>query len=361
MSAPVREYPVISGWSAVSPFGIGRAAFDAGVRERRATGQLQDHGEWDVPDEYASVVPDFDIREVLGRKGTRSMDRVSGLAVTTVRELLDDHPRAVPVAGAGLVLGTTTGSAQSLMDFSRDSFTEAKPYFVDAARFPNAVMNCAAGQCAIWHQLKGPNATIAGGRVAGLYALNYARRLLRAGRAEMVLCGGVEEYSHARSWLEHHARGADESAAVLGEGCGILMVEPPGGDRSSALADIVAFEFGVVPPGGDHGAVLGSCVRRALSQAGIGVGDIWAVAPCEAPGLAGDQERALLDEMFGPGPVHRISCADLLGDTAAASAIFQLLTVLGRRAQDPSGAGRYALVTSFDRTGVVGCGLVRLR
>ncbi|MBM2619528.1 hypothetical protein JIG36_28635 [Actinoplanes sp. LDG1-06] len=349
----VTANPVITAWSAVSPFGIGREAFADGLRSGRPTGTTLSREQWQVPDERAHLVPDFDIREVLGKKGTRSMDRVSGLAVTAVRELLaDTAAREMSTAGVGLVLGTTTGSAQSLMDFSRDSFTEAKPYFVDAARFPNAVMNCASGQCAIWHQLKGPNATVAGGRAAGLYALNYARRLLGAGRAEVVLCGAVEEYSHARSWLEHHSRGEDERESVLGEGCGILMVEPDGGD-GEALAEVLAVEFGVVL-GDDYRGSLESCVRRALRRAGLSTADVTAVAPCGAPGRAGEQERELLADLFPPGATERVLGAELLGDTAAASALFQLLALFGASGE------RVALVTSLDRTGVVGCALLRV-
>ncbi|MCP5877146.1 hypothetical protein NL390_32295, partial [Klebsiella pneumoniae] len=82
------------------------------------------------------------------------------------------RPEAAGVAadslGTALVLGTTTGSAESMMNFTRSSLEAEKPFYVDPALMPNAVMNCAAGQCAIWHQLKGPNTTIAGGRAAGL-------------------------------------------------------------------------------------------------------------------------------------------------------------------------------------------------
>src|SRR5699024_7600310 len=98
--------------------------------------------------------------------------------------LLHEDGERLPGIGedAGLVLGTHTGSAQSIMDFTRESLVSAKPFYVDPSLFPNTVMNCAAGQSAIWHQLKGPNTTIAGGRGTGLLALQYALRLQRAGR-----------------------------------------------------------------------------------------------------------------------------------------------------------------------------------
>ncbi|MBI0374822.1 beta-ketoacyl synthase N-terminal-like domain-containing protein [Streptomyces rhizosphaericus] len=381
--------PVITAWSAVSPFGIGRAAFTEGIRERRPAAAGLDDEQWQAAGDRACLVPDFDLRTVLGKKGVRSMDRVTGLAVTTVARLLDDAPRNRWVAtgeDAALVLGTTTGSVQSQMDFTRDSLTGEKPYLVDPARFPNAVMNCAAGQSAIWHQLKGPNTTIAGGHAAGLYALNYARRLLTFGRARTVLCGAVEEFSHARSWLERHAHRPDTEgpAQLPGEGCGLLLVEQrgPGGRDDTActvgaspavqrgpggrddaeqpvLAEILAVEMGIALDGGVRPA-LAACLRRALNRAGVRPEEIWAVSTSEAPGPSGEQERAAVAEAAeGADPVH-LTQAALIGDTGAAAAAFQIAAVLVHAETTPEAAGRVALVTSVDRDGAVGCALLRL-
>ncbi|TMU93932.1 beta-ketoacyl synthase N-terminal-like domain-containing protein [Streptomyces sp. DASNCL29] len=361
--------PVITAWSAVSPFGIGRAAFTEGIRERRPAAAGLDDEQWQAAGDRACLVPDFDLRTVLGKKGVRSMDRVTGLAVTTVARLLDDAPRNRWVAtgeDAALVLGTTTGSVQSQMDFTRDSLTGEKPYLVDPARFPNAVMNCAAGQSAIWHQLKGPNTTIAGGHAAGLYALNYARRLLTFGRARTVLCGAVEEFSHARSWLERHAHRPDTEgpAQLPGEGCGLLLVEQRGpGGRDAAeqpvLAEILAVEMGIALDGGVRPA-LAACLRRALNRAEVRPEEIWAVSTSEAPGPSGEQERAAVAEAAeGADPVH-LTQAALIGDTGAAAAAFQIAAVLVHAETTPEAAGRVALVTSVDRDGAVGCALLRL-
>ncbi|GAA1124173.1 beta-ketoacyl synthase N-terminal-like domain-containing protein [Streptomyces javensis] len=361
--------PVITAWSAVSPFGIGRAAFTEGIRERRPAAAGLDDEQWQAAGDRACLVPDFDLRTVLGKKGVRSMDRVTGLAVTTVARLLDDAPRNRWVAtgeDAALVLGTTTGSVQSQMDFTRDSLTMEKPYLVDPARFPNAVMNCAAGQSAIWHQLKGPNTTIAGGHAAGLYALNYARRLLTFGRARTVLCGAVEEFSHARSWLERHAHrpGTEGPAQLPGEGCGLLLVEQRGpGARDDAeqpvLAEILAVEMGIALDGGVRPA-LAACLRRALNRAEVRPEEIWAVSTSEAPGPSGEQERAAVAEAAeGADPVH-LTQAALIGDTGAAAAAFQIAGVLVHAETTPEAAGRVALVTSVDRDGAVGCALLRL-
>lgn len=157
--------PVISAWSAASAFGVGRETFSAGVRSKRQAVTTLDPERWAAPTDRACLVPGGEPRELLGRKGTRSMDRVTGLAVAAVGRLLDDgHGARIPGLDedTGLVLGTSNGSVGSIMSFTRDSLTEDRPYLVDPARFPNTVMNCAAGQSAIRHGLRGPNVTIAG-------------------------------------------------------------------------------------------------------------------------------------------------------------------------------------------------------
>ncbi|MDG4810814.1 beta-ketoacyl synthase N-terminal-like domain-containing protein [Micromonospora sp. WMMD1120] len=358
VAAPAAPRATIRSWSAVSPFGYGRDTFVDGLRTARDTAVAPDPLHWDVPDTRAHLVPDFDARTVLGKKGTRSMDRATALAVTAVRQLIDsdagaEQPDADETA---LVLGTTGGSSHSIATFARDGLTAAKPYLVDPARFPNAVMNCAAGTTAIWHALRGPNTTIAAGRVSGLHALSYSLRLLGVSRAAAVLCGAVEEYSPTRSWIE----GADpDDGTVLGEGCAMLSIHPASadGDGAAGLADVLTVDFGVFDD--DPATVLAACLRRAVTRAGVSAADIWALSP-GAPGgdLAGAEDRALA-AVFGDATAVRVPA--LFGDTGAAAVPFQIVTALALAQDRPEASGRVAVVTALDVDGQAGCALLRLR
>ncbi|GGW13162.1 3-oxoacyl-ACP synthase [Streptomyces capoamus] len=355
----VRRGPVITGWSAVSPYGIGRDAFVTGSRTGACTETVLSGEQWDGADTRAHLVPDFVIKDVLGRKGTRSMDRVTGLAVTAVRELLSEgggEPESGE--GVGLVLGTTTGSAQSMMDITRDTLVHEKPFYIDPSHIPNAIMNCPAGQCAIWFGLKGPNTTVAAGRSSGLVALNYARRLFASGRARTVLCGAAEEYSSARSWLEWHTRRPDEGDTVLGEGCAVLRLRPADAvSEGEGMAEVLAVESGVAGPAGPADA-LATTVGRALRRAGVTTQDVWAVSASRPAGLLGQQEEAALDAVLGALPVRRPG--QFLGDTAAATGALQLASVLTAAEEDPQARGRAALVTSVDRDGALACAVLRV-
>lgn len=374
VNAPATVGPVISAWTAVSPLGLRAADFSSGLGSGRGTGKPLDPEEWSVPFREACLVPDFHIREILGRKNTRSMDRVTGLAVTAIRHLLSgereekagDGAGRLPGVGehTGLALGTSTGSAQSIMDFTRDSLVSAKPFFVDPARFPNTVMNCAAGQSAIWHGLKGPNATIAGGRAAGLLTLRYALRLQRAGRARTVLCGAVEEFTSARAWLEWHTRADDDASAVLGEGAAVWLLETADEAREhgrGGLAEVAGVEFGFAADPAAARTALADAVTRLLDRTGTAPGDVRALADSQAPGAEGEAERAALADVLGGHQPPRVSTADAIGDTCAASAAFQIAAVLALAERGGIAPGSPALVTTVDRDGVVGAALLRTR
>jgi 3-oxoacyl-[acyl-carrier-protein] synthase II len=291
------------------------------------------------------------------------MDRVTGLAVTAVGQLIENPGQTGPIEpteATGLVLGTTTGSAQSIMDFTRSSLTAERPFYVDPALIPNVVMNCAAGQCAIWYRLKGPNATIAAGRTAGLMALRYQRRLLACGRAATVICGGAEECSTARSWLEYHSRGPDPHPIVLGEGCGVLLMRNAvtgAADADEPLAELLSVQTRVF--GDDDPREAVEAAARALLDTGTDPADVWAVSPSQAPGLAGKRERAVLAGLFGEAALNRLPALPF-GDTGAASAVFQIASVLSAAEQLPDAGGRLALVSSVDRDGTAAAALLRL-
>jgi 3-oxoacyl-[acyl-carrier-protein] synthase II len=352
---------VISAWSAVSPYGIGAKLFADGVALGPASPTRLDPAAGALPGELAYLVPHFDIRTVLGRKGTRSMDQTSALVVTAARELLDStgQPRTGDDGdGVGLVLGTTAGSAQSVTDLTRDMLVNEKPFYVDPSRIPNGIMNGAAAQCAIWHRLRGPNVTIGGGRVAGLFALRYAMRLLGAGRAEAMLCGGVEEFSPARAWLEHHGRHPGEPDAVLGEGAGLLLLEPPGRGHAPVLAELLAVELAVYQDR-DPAAALERCVRRGLDGAGVTVDQVWTVAAATGTGALAEAESAALGRVFGESRPQAVPNGQPWGDAGAATVPFLVAAVLSAAEHSRRAAGRVAVVTAMDRDGVTGAAVLR--
>lgn len=353
---------VVSGWAVASPYGLGREEFTAGLRAGRSALAPLDGAQWPVPYEEAGLIPGFDVREVLGKKGTRSMDRVTGIAAATVGMLLADYGDGLDAdpEGTGLVLGTS-GSVQSIMDFTESALTGEKPFHVDPAKFPNTVMNCPAGQSAIRHTLKGPNVTVSGGSATGLLALNYASRLLRGGHANTLLAGAVEEFSPQRARLEHVADHGGDEPQPLGEGAALFVLESAAGALAGGrtpLASVLGLRFRAFPDSHRAQSALERCVADVLEAAGARPEELALVAPGLPPGVLGKQEEAALQTL--PGPYLTLTPRRLIGDTSAASGAFQIAAVLAESAANPALHGRLALVTAVDRDGTAGAGLLRL-
>jgi len=354
---------VVSGWSAASPYGLGAEAFAEGVREGRDAVRGADADTDLGPYERAGRLPEFDVRAVLGRKGTRAMDRVTGLAVATAGMLLEqagaglaqDDPEAV-----GMVLGTGHGSVQSIMDFTRDSLTGEKPFHVDPALFPNTVMNRAAGTSAIWHTLRGPNTTVSGGALTGLLALSYAARLLRRRHCEAVLCGAVEEFSAERAWLEYRARSGGphrQPAGPLGEGCALFLLEPARRARAygrTPLASLLGSRFIAFAEVERADEAVTRAVGEALKEADVRAEDVALLVPSDGGGVLGACEDAALAGIFGEHRPGRLRLRRLVGDLGAASASVQVAGAVA------SGVVGPVLVTSVDADGQVGAVVLRV-
>ena len=204
----------IIGYGVLSSGGVGPAPISDAIVHRHGPPHpgVQVQGLYDdvLPAEYAHAFVEFDARASLGRKGTASLDRRTALALVACREALSDGQVSVSDDNRhrmGVVLGTTWGSLKSMSDYTKESLLEERPYLVEPSRFPNTVMNCAAGQLAIWNKLTGVNATIAGGNMALLSVLEYSANLFRCGYADTILAGTVEEFTPHNAWAHHLTSG----------------------------------------------------------------------------------------------------------------------------------------------------------
>lgn len=365
---------VVTGWGIISPIGIGRAAFTSALAEgRQGRKPVTGYANGEIPFSEACQIPEFDVENFIGKKGTRFLDRTTRLTVATVGMALDDGQIAVTPdnqARIGVVLGTNVGSIKSIGDFMRDTLIHARPYMVNPMHFPNAVMNCAASQSAIWHRLKGINATISGGRMAGLLALRYAGLTLRLGNVDTILAGGVEEFCEQTAWAFYHAgRVGPEAGIPLGEGCAMFALERAATAQEQGrkvLAEILGCEVGVYQSNDDRTtglqvSGLASCIRKALERSGARTEDVCAVFlhHCADPELENIEDEALNQSLPQYESLHRLAVSQLVGDCFSAAGAFQLSALLSFFERFPEHSDRVALMTSVAHNGSVGCAVVR--
>ncbi len=256
------------------------------------------------------------------------------------------------------MLGTSTGSAQSIMDFTRDSLVQEKPFFVDPMRFPNTVMNCAVTSRRSGTSSRAPTRPSPAGGPPGCWPSTTPCGSRSRATPKTVLFGAVEEFSAARAWLEWHTRGQDESGTVLGEGAAVLLLESDEVAEQhgrDGLAEVLGLECGVHHEPGTEATVLADCVRRVLARTGVRPDEVGYLSTSGAAA-----ERDALAEVLGDHEPEPVRCSELIGDTHAAAAAFQIAAVLVAAEGRDDARGRIALITSVDRDGVVGCAVLRL-
>jgi len=235
---------VITGRGVVSALGDSPARLQASLCEGLSAikpMQLFDTAGLGCP--LGGEIVDFDAAKYLGQRNLRPLDRTSRLVTSAAKLALEDSGWTAEMRDAeevGLVLGTMFCSVHTISEFDRRAL-EAGPAYASPMDFSNTVINAAAGQTAIVHNLRGVNTTISTGLTSGLEAISYAADLIRSGRARALLAGGADElcfesfYGFDRAGLlcRSNRRAGDfplpfdarRNGSALGEGAALLMLE----------------------------------------------------------------------------------------------------------------------------------------
>jgi 3-oxoacyl-[acyl-carrier-protein] synthase II len=217
--------------------------------------------------------------------------------------------------------------------------------------FSNTVLNAAAGQVAIWHQLRGVNTTVAAGAVSGLHALGYATDLIRRGRADVIVAGGAEEvcfesfHGFRRAGLlaspEHGAPGcsvpfhAKRTGLALGEAAAFVVLEAEeiaSARGARTIGRLDGFATGYDPRQDiaktDGPNALTDAVRRALRSCPTDGSDIGAVVSSASgsPVLDAREAAGIKCGIGAAAPVTAIK--SMLGDTLGASGALQAIVAL---------------------------------
>ncbi|GAA1255783.1 hypothetical protein GCM10009609_18740 [Pseudonocardia aurantiaca] len=344
---------------------VSAAGFGAGPLAEVLAGTIEPHGEPTDPDgadhpvRPVRTVAPFDRAALLGRKGTRNLDRLTQLGLLAANQAIAALPGAglagVRLDRTGVVVGTTTGSITTATDVGRDTLVHEKPYMVNPATFPNTVMNTCSGQIAIRHGLLGVNAAVSGGALSWLLAVRYARTALTSGRADRLLVGAVEEVTARTAWA-WHLTGLLAPEAPLGEGAAFFVVEPAGG--ASPAAELLGCEvgyFGGAGPGLSGG--LRRCIAVALQRSGLTAADVDVVVP----GAGGHTrlarlERRALGAELGALPAS-LDVVPAVGEAYSAGGALQLAALLATTGAEER--GRIGLLTSVGEDGGAGALVVR--
>ena len=231
----------VTGLGVVSPLGTGAAAFwQALSAGASGIGPLPDAG--DAVPRLGAPVTDAAWRDRKLDPKLRRADRLSQWVAACARLALEDagiEADAVPPDRLAVVVGSAFGNLKDSMTYLERLYTKG-PSLASPLAFSNLVLNAPASYGAMELGATGANLTVSQDELSGEQALAAAATLLRAGRADVVVAGGVDEIArpaiigYARFRALSSQRGGPEwcspyderrNGLVLGEGAAMLVLE----------------------------------------------------------------------------------------------------------------------------------------
>ena len=317
---------VVTGYGAVSPYGLGVRALWDGLAQNRgavaaAPGSSEDTG---LRSRLRAVVPDLPSKEI-PRHYRRTMSRMSQYAYLAAREaiLMSGLPEdAVRGPRTAIVLGSTVGSVDALEEFFRPYVTTGRMDAVKSTVFFKVMNHSAASNLALALGATGPLIAASAACATGCQAQGIGAMLVASGVADVALCGGADEYHplttatfdimNAASIAYNDAPGssprpfdAARDGVVCSEGGGVLVLEAlECAERRNApvYAEFKGYGTNVDPGHIAHPSreSIAACMRLALENAGVAPRDVSCVNAHATATAQGDTAEGLaIEDVFG--------------------------------------------------------------
>ncbi|MBN2712158.1 MAG: hypothetical protein JXR97_06935 [Planctomycetes bacterium] len=190
----------ISGIGVVSPVGIGKAEFFAGLEAGKSGIDELTLFEPVGKCEHAAEVGEFEWKEYCFSKQTYA-DRCTGFALASARMALEDGGVGLPVPEesekTGFCFGTMWGCAESMEKFF-EPVAQGKGKRASSLVFSHSYPNCPTSFTCIELGLRGYSTSFAGSPLAGLWALRSAFDAVASGACGRVVAGAADALSHIR-------------------------------------------------------------------------------------------------------------------------------------------------------------------
>lgn len=242
---------VITGFGMTTPLGVGVAASwrrlldgQSGIRS------LRDRPGFDrLPSQVAAWLPESELNlsdhfSAVERRQMSTSCLHALLVSDEVMRSAEYSTGSDPIEqqNTGTIIGAGMCDLQAVAEtgakFELERYRAIGPQLVT-----RALINSAAGLVSIRHRLRGPNSAPSTACTTGLHAIGDAYQSIRIGRAERIVAGGVDcslnplvvaAFCRLRAlstfFNDHPSQASrpfdrQRDGFVLGEGCGLLMVE----------------------------------------------------------------------------------------------------------------------------------------
>lgn len=360
----------MTGMGAVSPLGCGveliwsrLLAGRSGLRSLPATigADLTARVAGIVPDKADDADGGFDPDVVVTRKEQRKMDRFILFAMVAAAEAIaqagwapadaQSLERTATVIASGI--GGFPAIVEAVRTTDQRGIRRLSPFTV-----PSFLVNLAAGHISICYGYKGPLGAPVTACAASVQAIGDAARLIRAGEAEIAICGGAEAcinlvslggFAAARalstSFNDMPTRASrpfdrDRDGFVMGEGAGILVIEELQhalAREARPIAEVVGYGTTAdayhLTSGPEDGEGAARAMQLALRQAGLAAGEVQHLNAHSTSTPVGDSsELEAIKAVFGTDRRIAVSATKsatghLLGAAGGLEAIFTILAI----------------------------------
>ena len=245
----------------------------------------------------AGRVPGFDPEAwVEHKKDVKRMERFIQLSMAAAHQAWTSSGMPAKLSDeegnrAGCIIGVGMGGLGGILS-AYDNFKEKGPRRVSAFFIPMIVANLSPGNLAIRYNLRGANWAPASACASGAHGIGEAFTHVRDGRADVMLCGGVEsalEPLAVAGFASMHAlctTGNDDPARasrpfeknrngfVMGEGAGCIVIEELEHAKkrgATILAEVVGYgssaDASHITAPAEQGEGAQRAFREALAQA----------------------------------------------------------------------------------------------
>ena len=287
---------VVTGVGLVTPVGIGvEASWRAICAGKSGIGPITQFDAGDYKTRIAAEVKGFDPLDYLDKKDAKRMQPYIAFAVAAAKMALADAGMTIDGTN-GDRIGVSSGcglGGLSLLETEAQKLERLGPKRISPFFIPTIIGNMAPGMISITTGARGPNLSMATACAAGTHAVGEAYKMVQRGAAEAMIAGGVEAVispcciagfnaMKALSTRNEEPQKAsrpfdrDRDGFVVGEGSGMLLLEPLEAARSRGAkiyAEICGYgmsgdAYHMASPSPEaEGAAR--CMQAAIDDAGI--------------------------------------------------------------------------------------------
>jgi 3-oxoacyl-[acyl-carrier-protein] synthase II len=280
----------------ITPLGIGVDESWAGIiAGKSGVGEITRFNASVYGTRIAAEVKGFKAEDFMAKKEAKRLETFIAYAIASTRMAFEDSGLTIDDTNSNRV-GVLTGcglGGLNMLEVTAHTVDTKGPKRVSPFFIPMLIGNMAPGMISIIFGAKGPNSSVATACAAGSHAVGDAYEIIKYGRADAMITGGVESVVTRTCIAGFGAMKAlstrnddptkasrpfdrDRDGFVVGEGSGIMIIESlehAQARGAKIYAEIVGYGMSgdgyhiTSPPPDGEGAAR--CMLSALENAGI--------------------------------------------------------------------------------------------